>query len=399
MKKVFLFLVAMLVGGVFPTLIACSDGNSVAPNFDWGETEENNQESVKPSKIYDWEKNRKEVLQSTDMVLCYSGAPNRAVWNKDLMSNYIVYKDKQNKKHWLFDSFLFLEILDINNIKAYTKGFDKEFESANKADWEGLLDTYFSFSSGIAGLDQCVAEQQAELGVPSYKRQVVISIPEPMVNKFSAISSTTTKYWGKLDGKELDFSKAEDRVKACIWFIDQVRARFDEKNYQNVELAGFYWVAEDATATRNILNSVADYLKELKYSFNWIPYFTSDGHAQWKSLGFTFTYFQPNYYFHNNLDKSRLTEACKKAIEYDMDMEIEFEDNVCKYPEESSKAYRLRDYMEVFKEHGIWKNKRLAYYQNNTALVTLKNSATPEDQELYHDFCQFVISRPVRDSH
>lgn len=399
MKKVFLFLVAMMVGGLFPTLIACSDGNSVAPNFDWDETGGNDQEGIKPSKIYEWEKNRKEVLQSTDMVLCYSGAPNRAVWNKDLMSNYVVYKDKQNKKHWLFDSFLFLEILDINNIKAYTKGFSKEYESANKSDWEGLLDTYFMSSSGIAGLDQCVAEQQAELGVPSYKRQVVISIPEPMVNKFSAISSTTTKYWGKLDGKELDFSKAEDRVKACIWFIDQVRARFDEKNYQHVELAGFYWVAEDATATRSILNNVADYLKDLKYSFNWIPYFTSDGHTQWKSLGFTSTYFQPNYYFHDNLDKSRLTEACKKAIKYDMDMEIEFEDNVCKYPEESSKAYRLREYMEVFKEYGIWKNKRLAYYQNNTALVTLKNSTTPEDQELFHDFCQFVISRPMRDSH
>ena len=399
MKKVFLFLVAMMVGGLFPTLIACSDGNSVAPNFDWDETGGNDQEGIKPSKIYEWEKNRKEVLQSTDMVLCYSGAPNRAVWNKDLMSNYVVYKDKQNKKHWLFDSFLFLEILDINNIKAYTKGFSKEYESANKSAWEGLLDTYFMSSSGIAGLDQCVAEQQTELGVPSYKRQVVISIPEPMVNKFSAISSTTTKYWGKLDGKELDFSKAEDRVKACIWFIDQVRARFDEKNYQHVELAGFYWVAEDATATRSILNNVADYLKDLKYSFNWIPYFTSDGHTQWKSLGFTSTYFQPNYYFHDNLDKSRLIEACEKANKYDMDMEIEFEDNVCKYPEESSKAYRLRDYMEVFKEYGIWKNKRLAYYQNNTALVALKNSGTPEDQDLYHDFCQFVISRPMRNSH
>lgn len=399
MKQLFLFLIMILVGGVYLTLTACSDDHPATPDFDWNETEENSQESIKPSKVYDWEKNRKAVLLSTDMILCYSGAPNRVVWNKDIMSNYVVYKDKQYKGHWLFDSFLFLEILDTKNTKAYTKGFSREFESANKVDWGGLLDTYFNASSGIAGLDQCVAEEQTELGIPPYKRQVVIGIPEPMVNKFSAISSTSTKYWGKLDGKELDFSKVEDRVKACIWFIDQARARFDEKNYQNVELAGFYWVAEDATATRSILNRVADYLKELKYSFNWIPYFSADGCTQWKSLGFTSTYLQPNYYFDNKLDKSRLTEACEKAIKYDMDMEIEFEDNVCKYPEESSKAYRLIDYMEVFKKYGIWESKRLAYYQNNTALVTLKNSLTPDDQELYHEFCRFVISRPVRDSH
>ena len=147
------------------------------------------------------------------------------------------------------------------------------------------------------------------------------------------------------------------------------------------------------------MNSVASYLKELKYSFNWIPYFTSDGHTEWKKLGFTSTYFQPNYYFHNNLTKERVTEACKKAIKYDMDMELEFEDDACKYPVETSKAYRLRDYMDIFKEQGIWKSKRLAYYQNNTALVTLKNSVEPDDQTLYHDFCQFVISRPMRDSH
>ena len=399
MKKVLFFLMVMLIGGVFPTLVACSKNSPVAPDFSFGDTDKDDQEGIKPGKVYDWEKNRKEVLQSTDMVLCYSGASNRAVWNKDLMSNYVVYKDQQNKKHWLFDSFLFLEILDINTIKAYTKGFDKEFESANKADWEGLLNTYFASSSGIAGLDKCVAEQQVELGTPAHKRQVVISIPEPMVNKFSAISSSTTKYWGKIDGKELDFSKAEDRVKACVWFIDQVRARFAQKNFKNVELAGFYWVAEDATATRSILNSVASYLKELKYSFNWIPYFTADGHTEWKKFGFTSTYFQPNYYFQNNLTKDRVTEACKKAIKYDMDMDLEFEDNACKHPVETSKAYRLRDYMDIFKEQGIWKSKRLAYYQNNTALVTLKNSVEPDDQTLYHDFCQFVISRPMRDSH
>lgn len=399
MKKVVLFFIVILISGFCPTLIACSDNSQTTPDFDLDNTGEDKEECYKPEQIYDWERKRTEVLQSTDMVLCYSGNSTRPVWNKKLIENYVVYKDQENKNHWLFDSFLFLEILDVNNNKAYTKGFEGNFESANKADWESLLDVYFMSSSGIAGLDDCVAELVSTMGNPQQKRQVVISIPEPIVNKFSNVSSSPTKYWGKLDGVELDFSKVDDRVKACIWFIDQVRARFDERNYQHVELAGFYWVAEDATATRSILSSVGYYLKELKYSFNWIPFFNADGRTQWKEFGFTSTYYQPNYYFNDQIQKNRLTDACKEALKYDMDMEIEFEDNVCKYPIESSKAYRLRDYMEVFKEQGVWKNKRLAYYQNNTALVTLKNSVEHDDQALYHEFCQFVITRPIRDSH
>lgn len=97
MKKVLFFLMVMLIRGVFPTLAACSENSPVAPDFSFGDTDKDDQEEIKPGKVYDWEKNRKEVLQSTDMVLCYSGASNRAVWNKDLMSNYVVYKDRQNK--------------------------------------------------------------------------------------------------------------------------------------------------------------------------------------------------------------------------------------------------------------------------------------------------------------
>ena len=121
MNKVLFFLMVMLIGGVFPTLVACSENSPVAPDFSFGDTDKDDQEGIKPGKVYDWEKNRKEVLQSTDMVLCYSGASNRAVWNKDLMSNYVVYKDQQNKKHWLFDSFLFLEILDIIPLRLILK--------------------------------------------------------------------------------------------------------------------------------------------------------------------------------------------------------------------------------------------------------------------------------------
>lgn len=393
MKKTFLFFTVLLIGGICSTLVACSEDNHSVPTVP-----EEKPEEITPGAIFDWEENRENVLESTDMVLLYAGGQQRQKWDKNQVEPYLKYVDREGEKHWLFDSFLFLEIVDTKDWKsgkAFTKGYDAAFESANKSDWEKLITNYFQTATGIGGLDMCLSNIMKDMGTPNYKHQVVIGIPEPMVNQFSANTSTPTKYWGKIENQELDFAKAADRVKACVWYVDQVRAQFNEKKYKNVELAGFYWIAEDATATRSILNSVANYLEDLKYSFNWIPFFNADGRSQWKDLGFTSAYYQPNYYFNDKTPKSRLEAACKEALNYSMNMEIEFEDNALKYA--GDKGYRLRDYMEVFKQQGIWEKKRLAYYQSNTALVALKNSAESEDQSLYHDFCQFVVTRPMRD--
>ena len=52
-----------------------------------------------------------------------------------------------------------------------------------------------------------------------------------------------------------------------------------------------------------------------------------------------------------------------------MHMELEFDDNALN---SRGKAYRLKNYMNAFKKHGIWEKKRLAYYQGSASLLTLK---------------------------
>ena len=156
-------------------------------------------------------------------------------------------------------------------------------------------------------------------------------------------------------------------------------------NYKNLELAGFYWIAEHAGDTRTIVNEIAGYLNELHYTFNWIPYFKSEGYSEWKTFGFNYAYLQPNHFFNETIPYSRLTDACQLAIAYGMDMEMEFDERVL-----TGWGYRLKDYMKAFKENGIWQNKRLAYYQGGTALYQLSRSNKQEDQELYHQFCNFV---------
>lgn len=349
--------------------------------------------------LYDWEKNRTELASSTDMVLLYGGGHHRNPyeWTKERLSPYVKYVDTEGTSHWLFDSFLFLEIMDKGEggaNKMFAKGY--YLESADQTDWTNLINYYFQSDKGIGALDKCISDASTVLGTPPQKRQIIISIPEPIVYQHPEQTSSSTTYWGKINSRLLNFANTEDRVAACKWFIDQVRARFNEQQYQNVELAGFYWLAEKATDTRSILNEVADYLHNLKYSFNWIPYFGADGYNQWKSFGFDYTYFQPNYFFNEATPQSRLEDACNKAMQYDMNMEIEFDDDAL---ESRGKAYKLKDYMRIFKEKGIWEKKRLAYYQGSYSLLVLKNSSNAADKQLYHDFCKFVISRPIRASH
>jgi len=395
MKKIVLTFVSLLMGGLCSVLVACSDEEHTVPIFPEdgsGEIE------IKPDQKYDWEINRQSILANTDMVLFYSGGDQRPIWTQERAQPYITYVDEQNTSHWFFDSFLMLEILNTSDnwqtVREYTKGM--RYESATKAEWMKLIDCYFNSETGIAAIEAGVKKAMTTIGAPVYKRQIIIGIPEPIDVQNELVPGSSSVYWGEIDNVSLDFSKPADRVKACKWFIDQVRARFNEKGYQYVDLAGFYWIAEDASHTGNIITPIANYLNELKYSFNWIPFFNSDGHESWKELGFHYAYYQPNYYFDDKIPLTRLDEACKEALRCNMQMEMEFEDDVLAA---HGKAYRLENYMAKFKEYGVWEKCRLAYYQSNSALLTLKYSSEPADVALYHKFCKFVIERPIRDSH
>ncbi|WP_080902976.1 DUF4855 domain-containing protein [Parabacteroides sp. Marseille-P3160] len=332
-----------------------------------------------PSKkdtIYSWEKNRTSLLECKDLVLLYSGGSHRTFqWDEKYINPYVTYTDSSGQENWLFDSFLFLEIHNGSG-KSFATGYTNT--PANQKDWQMLADSYFQSKYCLGALQRSVDKAIGRIGTPNVKRKVIIGLPEPIVNQ---------KDWGAVSNATLlDFSKPNDRIAACIWYIDYVRRKFNEMKYSNIELAGFYWIAEEATNTRTILADIAIYLNNLKYSFVWIPYFKSDGYSEWKKLNFNYAYLQPNYFFNESIPLSRLDEACELAQKYDMDMEFEFDEKVL-----SGWGYRLENYLNAFRENGINKTKKVAYYQGGKALYELSISTNENDRELYHLFCKFVI--------
>lgn len=395
MRKLIKFSVLLLCSLMVLCVSCSSDGPSVEPPTPPAPP-------AGTGDLYPWEESRTELLQSTDMVLIYGGGHHRNPynWDTDMIAPYVTYMDKTGTEHWLFDAFLFLELKDTGNggaNKTYTYENQERLDAANQKDWKRLVDYYFTSSTGLGALNRAISNARKRLGDPKTKHRVVIAIPEPIVHKTPADENSTTVYWGSLNGHIMDFSIPKDRVDACKWYIDYVRSKFDEMQYQNIELAGFYWLAETAGTTRNIISEVADYVKPFKYSFNWIPYRGAEGHNRWESYGFSYTYYQPNYFFNTDQSYAVLEETCEVAKRYNMDMEFEFDYRVmASNPEHDLYYPRMLAYMKAFKDHKIWETKRLAYYEGGGNLLSLKNSSNEADRELYHELCQFIISRPIR---
>lgn len=344
---------------------------------------------------------RKELVGATDMVLIYGGSSHRSPedWPESYMQDYVRYTDKNGSDHWFFDGFLLLEFMMTQYNKTLITGYQHNgqyLHSATKDVWEALVDYYFKPGAGVNVLENAIATCAKSMGNPPSKRKIFIGIPEPIQYEDSHNQTGGSTYWGSLDGREMNFSLSADRVKAVEWYIDRIREKFRAGNYKYVELAGFYWVAEKSTNTSNIIKNVSDYLHSNMYAFSWIPYYTADGYDRWKTYGFDFAYLQPNYFFNDSVPFNRLADAIDDASNADMGMEVEFDGNALANAT-YKRAQRLRDYLSEFKRYGVWEKRRLAYYQGAWAVRWLKTSSNAQDQALYHEFGEWVTSRPLRE--
>jgi len=316
-----------------------------------------------------------------DLVLIYDGGAHRNIkWNKEHFAPY-VSAEVNGEGKWLFDGFLFLEIHN-----GQGRGFASGYQAlaARKVEWEHLLENYFAKGNAIHALNEQLGDvgKSGRIQGEYKKRKIVISVPEPIPNQTD---------WGQLDGQALQFFNKKDRLDACKWYIDYAEQLFQKANFEHVELVGFYWLAEEASNSRNLAADVADYLYEKEYDFYWIPYFNSDGYSEWRNLGFNVPYYQPNYFFNENIPYSRLQEAFDRADKFQMNMEVEFDDRVLK--NNKGWGYRLTDYLDVYENNGVFDSLKVAYYQGGDAFYKLSRSEEDADQALYRRLIHLITRR------
>ena len=395
--------------------------------------------------LYPFESARTGIPQLADMTLCYGGNPTRVpqLWTKDRWRAHAVYTNENGKDYWLFDSFLALEFKTTYNGTEYVYDLaNTQTLSAGKEQWIQQLDYWFDNTYGFQALDDCIDEAIATAGPYPHKRYVIFSLPDPVYFQKFADKSSSTVYWGSIGDEVMDFSKVEHRKKAYLWMIDQVRARFAEKNYEHIELGGFYILQECLSESINpqykkfqeVISYASEYCSKCNEGMYWIPYGYSssdEGHnsalKNWVDYGFTKTILQPNKYWDTWRDWSTI---CQTYIyNENMGMELEFEGShgeggwsssetprtsssiletvMTDYdaegtakgsanPQAARNKARFREYMQNCKDYGIYGNRMIVLYSGSDAWVELANSTAKADRDLYHETAQFFLKSSLK---
>ena len=404
-----------------------------------------------PGTLYAWERGRDVLPVPADLTLIPGHSAHRSplAWDKERWGKHVSYQDENGKEHWLFDAFLLIEgqQADRYGTPGYTYVLSESaVPSATKTLWQQMLDFWFdggtfpwqesywgdgvstfgrwytgrmvtpspNFADGqLAALDACIRETAARIGPPPAKRYVIVSMPEPIYfeNYITSVTANppagNTTYWGSLDGGALDFSKTEDRVRAYRWFIDAVRASFARKQYEYLELLGFYilpevldtqWRAEYKKYDE-VIPAVASYLHACNEGLYWIPYNLAAGYKTWKEFGIDIAYMQPNYYW-DETGKNPMDVTFQEITRLGMGLELEFEYSMVETVNGAASAakYRARfdEYLRWARTSGVYGAKPIALYSGTDAMHQLAGSTLPGDRETYHKLCHFLIESPLK---
>ena len=71
-----------------------------------------------------------------------------------------------------------------------------------------------------------------------------------------------------------------------------------------------------------------------------------------------------------------------------MNMEVEFDDNVLK--NNKNWGYRLRDYLDVYENNGVFDSLKVAYYQGGDTFYKLSKSEEESDKSLYRRLVDLI---------
>ncbi len=314
----------------------------------------------------------------TDLMLLYHGGTHRLDYTEEQLKPYIYRTGIKSNHEWLFDGFLFLEFKD-NRGYEYAKGYGQK--PANKSQWIWLTTRNFEKGKGVNALNSSLAKLSQNNVIPKRMRKVILTLPDPIIGN---------KTWGDLDGRNLDFDKVEDRIVACKWYVDYVIEKWKEQNFDQLHLKGFYWVAETQRDSWQILQQISKHIKSKGLEFYWIPYMYAEGAADWKMSGFDHAYQQPNYFFKLDRPYSLLTKAIDMGTTHNMGLEMEFDSKVSD-PEFGKRFY---DYIDAFREGGVWASKPVAYYEGGGAWLEMSKGGA-NLKKMYNDLSDIVIKRQL----
>ena len=382
--------------------------------------------SIGPKQLYPWEAARSGVPSFADLSLVTQGWHNASppAWTRERFAAHVQFEGQ-----WLFDAFLCIDGFNGRRGQSYVLANGRT--SADREAWEDLLDAWLGPEGALLQLNAAIDAA----GTPPRPRLVVMSLPDPTRYQYFSDKHSSTTYWGD----ELDFSRTEDQLAAYRWYMDQCRARFQERRFSHLELAGFYILSEElpldpaffqaagqSYSTADTWNwehknweilvpETARYAHSCREGLWWVPYHLAPAYKVWRPLGFDGAFMQPNYYWDHGSVSHPLSDTREALKKYRMGIELEFEYSLVASvmadgrsgPDGSGNPTfyakdvpllrtRVREYMQMYRDSGLYGTLPLAVYSGTDAWHQLATSADAGDKEMFREICTFIIQSPLK---
>ena len=324
-----------------------------------------------------------------------NGANNGRHTPEDLKPYVAYYDTDGNIKDFFFDSYLFLPC-----VTTGVSGARLHYDAANPTkaiDWEDYVADTFAKDTNVDALEVAYGDAKQKLGDTDSKAGVVLTILYPAYGQTN---------FGTLGGKTLDFNKLDDRKYAIKWMIDEQLKLYNERDYKNLELIGFYWLEEylvpngNKEQNRQLYQYASEYLHSLGLKFVWIPWYQAAGYKEWDDLGFDAVTMQPNMYWQAVPTAGRVESTVKECKLYGMGMEIEID-----YRALSSAEYynRYLDYLEGGMKGGAMNTIKMYYQDAKTGIYysawKSKDERSRSVYDLTYKYAKGTLTQEDIDAH
>lgn len=338
------------------------------------------------------------------------GGNTDEAWTKEDFAHYVTHLDRDGQPDdWMFDTFAFWHFKSPKGGFLYsdinigtTRVGEGNFYAVpapnpgTKEDWLSIIDWYFEPNIFAHALDMAIEEAEQKLGKREHKVNLVITIPYP---------GPLQTQFGEIDGQKLNFSTTgqnldmatRQRLKACIWFVDEIIRRFNEKKYRNINLLGFYWTFETVYRSWDIddhwlLKELYNELQKRDMKFFWIPFWSSyNVHLleDYQNYYFDCAFLQPNYMFYKSI--TDVDQAAKAAERCNAGIEMEFYASLNEPIQvKDERLKRFRRYLEGGIEFGYMTESACAWFDGGKAIFKLYHHVDPEERGYYDDIYEFV---------
>ncbi|MBR5780003.1 MAG: DUF4855 domain-containing protein [Clostridia bacterium] len=317
------------------------------------------------------------ILGSSNIALSYNYRPIADDKGLQTESDYLPLVAYLSEKGELLDTFMdgFLYLPDVS--------FDFSPRGQHVEGWQEYVESVFVPDKNLSALDKTVGRVKQAVGLADYKVGVYFTI---------LYTFTGHDDFGYLNGEHLVFDNVESRKKAIKWLIDTMISRYNECNYENTALLGFYWFEEALNPTdkyeEELIKFTCDYVHKKGYKCFWIPYFRALGYEHWQKYGFDTACMQPNYMFDLDIQKSRLYDTASEAKRMGMCVELEvwkIQEDVHGNIDNPEHIKRFMEYLTVGAETGYMNTAKIYYHGSAIGGVITKGwrSKNPLYREMY----------------